>query len=63
MEVLNLDPTRKWIVRAWKISFKTPGVSAVNKEINPFLWRTFKINLWIVVVNLKNPKRHSRNPI
>lgn len=63
MKVLNLDPTRKCIIRAWNISFKTPGVSMVNKEINPFLWRAFKINLWIVVINLKNPKRHRHNPI
>lgn len=42
MEVLNLDPTRKCIIRAWKISFKTPDVSMVNKEINPFVWKASK---------------------
>lgn len=61
MEVLNLDPTRKCIIRAWKISFKTPSVSMVNKEINAFLWRTFRISFWSVIVNLRDPKRHTHN--
>jgi len=57
MEVLNWDPTRKCIIRAWKISCKSPGASMADKEINPFLWRAFKINLWIVVESKKSQAR------
>lgn len=63
MEVLNLDTTRKCIIRAWKISFTTPGVSMVNKEINAFLWRTFRISFWSAIVYLRDPKRNRHNSI